>query len=182
MLTIAITPIFSSAAGYVKIGGMSERGERIADIADGNAMAGLTGGEASAFEARQKNPLHLAYVGDAVHSLYVRARLGGGCDADCGRLHALSVPHLSAAGQARTLAGLMPGLTREERRIAQRGRNARPASMPRRASAADYHGATAFEALLGYLYLSRSMDRLNELLHRAYAFIDEQGRKKDAGC
>lgn len=162
---------------------MSEQGKRIQRNADGNAIADLTCGDAGGgFEAQRDHPLYLAYVGDAVHSLYVRTRLGGGCDAGCGRLHALSIPHLSAAGQARALSVLMTGLTREEQRIVRRGRNARPASPPRRASAADYHSATAFEALVGYLYLNRSMDRLSELLHRAYAYIDEQGRKRDAGC
>ncbi|NLG37877.1 MAG: hypothetical protein GX549_07655 [Clostridiales bacterium] len=146
-----------------------------------NRIVGLVSGGAVS-DAKRKNPLHLAYVGDAVHSLYVRARLAESYDCTSGRLHALAVRHLSAQGQSAALASLMPGLSDEELRLVRRGRNARPANTPRHASASDYHSATAFEALIGFLYLSDSGPRLLELLDRAYTFSDAQRRAADAGC
>lgn len=139
----------------------------------------LPGGGDCAATVRRKNPLQLAYVGDAVHSLYVRTRLDDAMDCPSGRLHALSVAHLSAAGQAGALAAMMTELTQEELALVRRGRNAKPTSLPKSADIADYHSATAFEALLGYLYLTRSGERLREILDQAYTWIDAQRRKKD---
>ena len=56
------------------------------------------------------------------------------------------------------------GLTEEERTVFKRGRNARSTAIARHASIADYRMATGLEALLGYLYLSRRMDRAVELV------------------
>lgn len=140
-------------------------------------LSGVTG---EPFDTRQRSPLHLAYVGDAVHSLYVRTRLLSSSGGRSGRLHARSVEHLSAAGQALALKALTEGLDPEEMTVVRRGRNAKPASQPRNARAADYRCATAFEALLGYLYLSRSDSRLAEILARAFDAVDAPGEARDA--
>ena len=51
-------------------------------------------------------------------------------------------------------------LTEEEAEVCQRGRNAHVSHVPKNSSVADYHAATAFECLFGYLYLSGRLDRL----------------------
>lgn len=58
---------------------------------------------------------------------------------------------------------LWPHLTEEEQQVYQRGRNAHVNHVPKNASVADYHAATAFEALFGYLYLDGKLERLREL-------------------
>ena len=45
-----------------------------------------------------------------------------------------------------------------------RGRNAKTATVPRNAEVADYHMATGFEALVGYLYITGNDDRLKEIM------------------
>ena len=63
--------------------------------------------------------------------------------------------------QAKVLAEqLRPLLTEEEAEVCQRGRNAHVSHVPKNSSVADYHAATAFECLFGYLYLSGRLDRL----------------------
>lgn len=54
-------------------------------------------------------------------------------------------------------------LTEEETAVYKRGRNAHPKHTPKNSSAADYHAATGFEALLGYIYLSGNIIRLKEI-------------------
>ena len=55
---------------------------------------------------------------------------------------------------------LQPLLTETEAEICRRGRNAHVSHVPKNSSVADYHNATAFECLFGYLYLSGALDRL----------------------
>ena len=112
----------------------------------------------------------LAYVGDAVYELYVRTMVAP----EGGRLHRLhrrSVQHVRAAAQAAALRAILPALSEAEQEIVRRGRNAK-GQAPRGASPADYRLSTAFEALLGYLYLAGETDRLVELLRRAFAAGD----------
>ncbi|BDG62131.1 Mini-ribonuclease 3 [Caldinitratiruptor microaerophilus] len=118
--------------------------------------------------------LTLAYVGDAVHDLYVRewlVRQGGAQPA--GRLHRAATAYVRAGAQAAALRALLPELSPVEADIVRRGRNARPAHAPRGADAAEYQAATAFEALVGYLYLSGQRERLRAVLARAVAHAGE---------
>ena len=79
------------------------------------------------------------------------------------KLHARKVELVRCQAQAQALEKIWPQLTPEEQEVAQRGRNAHVGHVPKNAALADYHGATALEALFGYLYLSGDMTRLREL-------------------
>ena len=57
-------------------------------------------------------------------------------------------------------------LTEEERSVYKRGRNAKVNSVPHHAEIAQYHAATALEALFGWLYLLGRRERLEELFAR----------------
>ncbi|MBQ8374675.1 MAG: Mini-ribonuclease 3 [Clostridia bacterium] len=110
------------------------------------------------------NPVVLAFVGDAVYSLYVRKRLvlsGGGKAAEFQRAAAKVV---SAEGQSAFLNEVLPLFTEEEEEIYRRGRNAKKATKSKHASAAEYSRSTGFEAVLGYLYLIGEKARIDELL------------------
>ena len=118
-------------------------------------------------EARQLNPVVLAFVGDAVYSLYVRKRLalsGGGSAADFQRAAAKIV---SAEGQSAFLATIEPMFTETETEIYTRGRNAKKATKSKNASAAAYNRSTGFEAVVGYLHLTGQTSRLDELFSHA---------------
>ena len=54
-------------------------------------------------------------------------------------------------------------LTEEERSIYKRGRNTKSHTVAKNASVAAYRKATGFEAVLGYLYVTRQMERILEL-------------------
>lgn len=108
----------------------------------------------SAADLRAFSPLALAYVGDAVYELFIRTRLL--MPPKQARVyHRQVVEHVRAEQQARYLDEVRSQLTADELDIVRRGRNAASGRRPR-ASLRDYQQATAFEALIGYLYLTDS--------------------------
>ena len=109
------------------------------------------------------SPLPLAFVGDGVYELLVREYLAAQGNCPVKKLHARKVELVRCQAQAQALEKIWPQLTPEEQEVAQRGRNAHVGHVPKNAALADYHGATALEALFGYLYLSADMTRLREL-------------------
>ena len=58
---------------------------------------------------------------------------------------------------------IMSSVTEEEKQIVRRGRNAQAHHLPKNAELIDYKYATAFEALIGYLYLTKQDERLKEI-------------------
>lgn len=104
------------------------------------------------------SPLALAFVGDGVYSLMVRERLLSQANRPVNDLHKLAVKAVRAEAQSAAMEKLLPLLTEEEEAVFKRGRNAHTAR-----SGADYHRATGFESLFGYLYLAGRIDRVREL-------------------
>ncbi len=120
-------------------------------------------------EAAQISPVTLAFVGDAVYSLYVRERLTlevGGKSADLQRAASKVV---SAKGQSEFLDKLLPTFTEAEADVFRRGKNAKKASKSKSASHLEYNRSTGFEAVLGYLYLTGNEARIKELLAHSAA-------------
>lgn len=111
-------------------------------------------------QLRSIPPISLAYIGDAVFELYVRSRLL----IPAKRIrdfHKLVVSQVKSEQQACHLECLLPYLNDAEKDVLRRGRNA-TTGRNRRAKAQDYQKSTAFEALIGFLYLS-DQARLFEL-------------------
>lgn len=119
-------------------------------------------------ELNQTNGIVLAFVGDAVQTLYVRARLSYESSAKTAVLHRLVANEVNAARQAAAAAAVTPFLTEEEEAVYKRVRNSNVHTVPKHASPEDYRHATGFEGLIGYLYLKGAHDRLNEILEIAY--------------
>ena len=114
-------------------------------------------------EARQKNPLALAFVGDTVWDLLVRSRLLRS-QARVHSLHRQAVNQVNAGAQAAALTRLLPSLHPEELAVLRRGQNAHVThAVPKNQDPVDYCDATGLEALFGYLYLSGQWDRILEL-------------------
>ena len=114
-------------------------------------------------DAGKLNSLQLAYIGDVVWEALVRTDLV---------LKKLNVHHMhdqyirfvNAHAQAEWLALLRSTLTEEETEIVRRGKNAHAHhSAPKNQQPADYAAATAFEALLGYLYLTGNEERIRQI-------------------
>lgn len=108
------------------------------------------------------SPLTLAFIGDGVFELFVRERLV--CQANCpvNSLHKKTVAQVCCGAQAKAAEKIIPLFTQEEQEVYKRGRNAHTSHTPKNAEPADYHAATAFEALFGYLYLKGNISRLRE--------------------
>lgn len=119
-------------------------------------------------EVRLMPPLVWAYVGDCVYELFVRNELVNNTKLNPHKLHIESIKYVKAKAQAEILMKLTESLTEEEKDIVRRGRNAENHHLPKNANKTDYMYATAFEALIGYLYLSKQDERLNEILNKIF--------------
>lgn len=119
-------------------------------------------------------PLALAFVGDGVYELYVRTRLMHKGSLQANKLHRLAIQYVKAGAQAVSVRAILDKLSEEESAVYRRGRNAKSATVPKNADVAEYRMATGFEALLGYLYLSRRAERLQEIMELACRAIDEE--------
>ena len=123
--------------------------------------------------------LTLAIVGDSVYDLYFKSRLISLKTMPCGRIHTLAIGYVRASAQSYAIRILENDLTDDEEAIYHRGRNAKPSSMPKHADVSEYHRATGFEALIGYLYLKGETDRIDYLLDRTYQILTEQMKKSE---
>lgn len=120
--------------------------------------------ENSPCDPKLLSPLALAFVGDGVYDLFVRERLVCEANRPVKKLNEEKVSIVRCSSQAKLVEKLMPILTEEELDVLKRGRNAHIQHIPKNATSADYHSATALEALLGYLYLAGRIERIRELL------------------
>ena len=116
--------------------------------------------------AQNLNPVVLAFVGDAVYSLFVRERLTFFSDCKAGELNILATKEVKATAQAEFIKEIYPLLTEEEEAIFRRARNAKKTTRAKNASVAEYNMATGLEAVLGYLYLTGNTERMNFLLNK----------------
>ena len=121
------------------------------------------------FEMRKVNikeysPLTLAYIGDAVYDLIIRTLVVNKGNQQVQKLHKETITMVQASAQARMITALNDQLSEEEHAVYKRGRNAKSASPAKNQSISDYHKATGFEALLGYLYLKKDWKRMMELI------------------
>ena len=124
------------------------------------------------------SPLTLAFTGDAVFSLFVREMLVCEANRPVGQLHKLSVNWVKAEAQSKGMRAILPLLTEKETEVFKRGRNAHTSHTPKNQSGCDYHYATGFEALVGYLYLKDEAERLNLLLNEVIKAIEVDESEK----
>ena len=115
-------------------------------------------------EVRQMSPLTWAYVGDSVYEQYIRTYLINTTKLKPHELHIKAIKYVKAKAQADILQGLEEMLTEEEKDIVRRGRNTQTHHIAKNASVQDYMYSTAFEALIGYLYLTKQDERLCQVL------------------
>lgn len=118
-------------------------------------------------QARELNPLVLAYIGDSVQMLYVRTRTAveSGCKA--GVLHKAVSQEVKAHAQAVAAESILGMLTPEEEGVFRRAKNSHTNNIAKNATSADYRKASGYEALIGYLYISGQRERLAELIGKA---------------
>ena len=115
-------------------------------------------------EVELMSPLTWAYIGDAVYELYVRNKLINETNLKPHKLHIEAIQYVKAKSQAERLNKIYETLTDNEKDIVRRGRNTQNHHLPKNSNVKEYMYATAFEALIGYLYLTKQHKRLEELL------------------
>jgi len=125
-------------------------------------------------EIKQINTTALAYLGDAVYEVEVRRRMMSSGAENVDRLHQMAVRFVRAEGQAYAIKALAPDLTEEEQAIVRRARNRKIASKPKNLDPVIYKLATAFEALVGYLYLNKELERLDFVIGRSMTLIEKR--------
>ena len=107
--------------------------------------------------------LALAHVGDAVYELLVRGMLAARGPAAVQDLHRKTVAYVRAEAQAEAVKKLLPILSEEETAVYKRGRNSHVHGIPAHANPGEYHAATGFESLFGWLYLLGRTERIEAL-------------------
>ena len=123
----------------------------------------------------QLNALALAYMGDAVYEQAVREHLIRSGRVKPNILHRQSTTFVSAKAQAVVLKRLTEEgyLTETELAVMRRGRNAKSGSVPKNTDVQTYNFSTAFEAVLGWLYLKEEEERLQDTIRYAIEIIEE---------
>ncbi len=108
----------------------------------------------------------LAFVGDAVYTMYIRGLVVHDRDVLSGKLHHMTAEYVKAEGQSAAVEKILDIMSPTEMDIYKRARNYTTHSVAKHADILDYKRATGFEAVLGYLYLAGDIDRLNFILSK----------------
>lgn len=109
------------------------------------------------------SPLTLAFIGDGVYDLLVRRYVVSLANRPVGELNKMKVSLVNCKSQAEFAKLLIPLLSERELSIYKRGRNTTTSTVPKNSTVADYHSATGLEALFGYLYIDKQIQRIEEL-------------------
>lgn len=115
-------------------------------------------------EINELNPIVLAFIGDGVHTLYVRDKVVKNSNLLVGSCHRNSAKECSAKSQALKLDEVISILTEDEKAVVRRARNAKTNNIAKNSDIETYKKATSYEALIGYLYLKGDYSRLNEII------------------
>lgn len=119
-------------------------------------------------EAASMHPMALAFVGDAVHTLYVRTLVTEMCGGPrTGELHRMTSEKVAATAQAAASGRISPLFDETEADIFRRARNCRIQTSAKHAEPAEYRRASGLEAVFGYLYLTGQTERLSLFLGMA---------------
>lgn len=121
------------------------------------------------------NGIALAFEGDAIYSTYIRRHLILQGLTKPSQLHHVATKYVSAKAQAMLISAMLEDkvLTEEEEMIYKRGRNANSHTKAKNTDVITYRMSTGFEAILGYLYLTNAISRLEELIDWCILKIEE---------
>ena len=123
-------------------------------------------------DAKIKNSLSLALIGDAVESLWLRQNFVERGDLNVNIITKRINKIVNAGAQAESLELIKGNLTSDELDVIKRARNTHTHSTAKNYSVIEYRHATAFEALLGYLYLTCQHDRIEKIMQTVKSHFD----------
>jgi len=76
---------------------------------------------------------------------------------------------------------MMDELSEQEQSLVKRARNKKISTKPKNADPVEYKWATAFEALIGFLYLSQQYDRMEAVISRTVNLIEKKNNGLNGG-
>lgn len=115
----------------------------------------------------QINPLVLAFVGDSVHTMFIREYVVKSTLEKLNNYNKQCAHYCKAKTQAKVLDLLQSELTEQEQDIVRRTRNSKTNNIAKNSNLVEYKKATCFEALIGWLYLGGQHQRLQEFLNKS---------------
>lgn len=139
------------------------------NVADLFALNGMN------VDIRTFSPLALAFLGDAVYSLFIRTTVVARGNRQAEKLHNETTRLVRAQKQAEIGKAVYDLLTPREQKIYRRGRNAHPMHHARGASLEEYLQATALETLCGYLFLQGETERIAQILRTGIELTKRRG-------
>lgn len=118
-------------------------------------------------EIKNLSPIVLAFIGDAVHTLFVRENVLFSHAFNPNQYNSYCSKFCSAISQAKVLDEIKNDLTLEECDVVRRARNFKTNNVAKNASLEEYKKSTSFEALIGYLHITNQKERLQEFLTKS---------------
>lgn len=109
----------------------------------------------------------LAFFGDAYYTMYIRKYLLDKGHTHLNDLHDETVKYVSRYAQANIVNNILNDLSVEEMDIYKRGRN-----YNYKTKTDEYLKSSGFEALIGYLYLNKEYQRLEEIILKGIKIIE----------
>ena len=125
-------------------------------------------------EINSFSPLSLAYIGDAVYEVYIRSHVMNNGNMQVNKFHREATRYVSANAQSNIIHRIMEFLTEEEISVFKRGRNAHSYTSAKNADIVAYRHATGFEALIGYLFILKQFDRINEIVKMSIEAVENE--------
>ena len=119
-------------------------------------------------DALKMHPMTLAFIGDAVQSLYARTRISLSSSSKTGILPKEVTKVVKAVHQALVAERLMSEFDEVEADVFRRARNCQIQTSAKHADRSEYRRASGFEAVLGYLYMTGQNDRLSSFLEKSF--------------
>ncbi len=112
------------------------------------------------------NVLALAYLGDAIYEIYIREYLLNKNIVKVKELQEEAIKYVSAKSQSEFLKKIIENnfLNEEEITIIKRARNHKSHKAPKGTNIITYKNSTGLEALIGYLYLNKKRNRIEEIM------------------
>lgn len=127
------------------------------------------------------SPLALAYIGDSIFDVMIRTMEVSRSNRQVNKYHNDVSKIVCASSQAKMMRAIKDRLTEEEHAIYKRGRNANFNTKAKNSSMTDYRNATAFEAVLGYLYLKEDFERLTDVVKMALDVLEDNTFDTNSG-
>lgn len=110
----------------------------------------------------------LSFLGDAVHSRYIREMLVREGHSHAKDLNRLAQEYVTAEAQAAAWERIASHITEEEEGVFRRAANSTHLNRPRHTAGKTYRVASGFEAVLGMLAYVGDEGRIETLLALAY--------------